>query len=134
MDCVDVSNFRCADNPVGAEVAFGALISSDADRFVGELNVEGLHIRFRIDREGLDTKLATGADDAKGDFTAVGDENFLNHRKEENGRSGEVLTERASPRARTGRVTLCPEALVKGLTLFDLKQTLAIFDRLAIFD
>ncbi len=41
--------------------------------------MEGLDVRLGIDRQGLDTHFAAGANDPERDFTAIGDENLLNH-------------------------------------------------------
>jgi hypothetical protein len=41
--------------------------------------MERLDVGFRVDRQGLYAQFAAGADDAEGDFAAVGDENFLDH-------------------------------------------------------
>ncbi len=80
MDRVDVGDLGGADDPVGPQVAVGALRAPDADGLVGQLDVERLDVGLRIDRERLDAELAAGADDAEGDFAAVGDEDFLDHR------------------------------------------------------
>ena len=79
MNRVDIGDFGGADDPVGPQITVGALVSPDADGFVGELDMEGLNIGFGIDGERLDAQFPAGAYDAKGDFTAVSDEDFLNH-------------------------------------------------------
>jgi hypothetical protein len=43
------------------------------------LHVERLHVGLRVDGESLDSKLAAGADNAKGDFAAIGNEDLLDH-------------------------------------------------------
>ena len=80
MDRVDIGDLRRADDPVGPQVAVRALRAADADGLVGELDVERLDVGLGIDRQGLDAQLAAGANDPKGDFAAVGDEDFLDHR------------------------------------------------------
>jgi hypothetical protein len=79
VDGVDVGDFRGADDPVGAQVAVGALGSADADGFVCELDVERLDVGLGVDGEGFDAQFAAGADNAQGDFAAVGDQNLLDH-------------------------------------------------------
>ena len=79
MDCVHVGDFSRADDTVGAQIAVGALGSADANGLVRQLDVERLDVGFGINRQGLDSHFAAGADDAKRDFTAISDENLLNH-------------------------------------------------------
>jgi hypothetical protein len=72
MDGVRTGDLGGGDDPVDFEVGFLAGGGSNADRFIGELNVHGIHVGFGINGDGLDIKLATGADDAESDFTAIG--------------------------------------------------------------
>jgi hypothetical protein len=81
MNGVDVGNLSRADYTIGTQITVGAFVSPYANRLVGELHVKRLNVGLRVDREGLDAKLATGAHDPQGDFTAIGDEDFLNHQK-----------------------------------------------------
>jgi hypothetical protein len=76
---VHVCDFRRADDAIGAQVAVGTFGPADANCLVGELHVERLDVSFGIDRQGLDTHFATGTNDPERDFTAIGDENLLNH-------------------------------------------------------
>ena len=41
-----VGDFRGADDPVGPQIAVGALRAADADRLVGQLDVQRLHVGF----------------------------------------------------------------------------------------
>ena len=43
------------------------------------LDVHGIGIRFRINRDRADIQFLAGADDADGDFSAIGDQNFFKH-------------------------------------------------------
>jgi len=79
MDCIHVRDFRRADYTIGPQIAVGAFGATNADRFISELNVKRLDVGLRIDGEGLDAHFAASADDAKRDFTAVGDEDLLDH-------------------------------------------------------
>ena len=45
----------------------------------GETPVEALTIRFRVDRDGADTQVLAGADDAHCNLTPVGDQDFFKH-------------------------------------------------------
>src|SRR5690606_8045906 len=83
VDGIDVGEFGGGDDAVGAQVALGAFGGADADGLVGELHVERLGVGLGIDREGFDAEFAAGAHDAERDFTAVGDEDLLNHKNEE---------------------------------------------------
>ena len=82
VDGIDVGDFGGGDDAIGAEVAVGAARAADADGFVGELDVEGLGVCFRVNGEGFDAEFAAGADDSKSDFAAVGDEDLLDHGRE----------------------------------------------------
>lgn len=79
MDGIHVSDLGRADDAIGAQVAIGAPRAANADGFIGQLDVQGLHIGFRVYREGFDTQFAAGANHAEGYFTAISDENLLNH-------------------------------------------------------
>ena len=61
------------------QVALGAGSGADADGLIGELDVHGVDVRLGIDGDGFDIEFLAGADDAEGDFTAVGDEDFAEH-------------------------------------------------------
>jgi hypothetical protein len=79
MDRIYVGDLGRADNPIGPEVAFGALVSTDADRLIRELDVQRLNVCLGVNRQRLDAHLAASSHDAKSDFAAVGDEDFLDH-------------------------------------------------------
>jgi hypothetical protein len=49
------------------------------NRTVGEADVEALPVSRRVDGDGVDVELATGADDADGDLATVGDQDTLEH-------------------------------------------------------
>ena len=109
MDGVDVGDFGRADDAIGAQVAVGALGAADADGLVGQLHVERLDVGLGIDRQGLDAQFAAGADDAKGDFAAISDEDLLNH-----GQKGRPYSSAMPPvdqcwfRERDGRLPINP--------------------------
>ena len=44
--------------------------------FVRKRGVQGVAIRVRVDRNGSQLHLLAGADDANGDFAAIGDQDF----------------------------------------------------------
>jgi hypothetical protein len=76
---VHICNFCRADDAVDAQVAFAAGTLADANRFVRKLHMHGVRVRLRIDGHGADVQFLAGADDAHGNFTAIGNENFLKH-------------------------------------------------------
>ena len=80
MDRIHVADFRGADDAVDLEVAFRARRGADANRLVGQLDVQRINIRLRINRERPDAEFLAGADNAQRDFAAIGDQNFLKHR------------------------------------------------------
>ncbi len=52
----------------------------DGDRLVRHLDMQGVLVGFRIDRDRLYPHAARRLDDSAGDFAAVGDQDFLEHR------------------------------------------------------
>ena len=64
---------------VNAQIAFARGRRANGVSFVGEAYVQGFAIRFAKDDRGSDAELAAGAQNAYGDFTAIGDENFFKH-------------------------------------------------------
>ena len=67
---------------INREVAFTRGRRADGVSFIGEANVERLAVDITEDRDGANAKLAAGAQDAHGDFTAIGDQDFLEHSKD----------------------------------------------------
>src|SRR5206468_7716284 len=49
---------------------------ADAERLVGEADVQRMHVGRGMDGDALDPELARSADDPERDLTPVGDENF----------------------------------------------------------
>ena len=79
MDRIDVGDLSCAEDAVDLEVAFTACGGTDADGLVGQLDVQGINVGFGIDGDGADTEFLAGANNAKCDLAAIGDEDFLKH-------------------------------------------------------
>ncbi len=67
------------DDLIRDQVAFGSRRRADMHGLVGQLHEGRARIGVRIDRDGLDTHAARGADDTAGDFATVSDEDFLEH-------------------------------------------------------
>ncbi len=67
------------DDLVDQQVALGRLGRTDGNGGIGHLDVQGVLIGFRIDRDRLDPHAAGGLDDPAGDFAAIGDQDSLEH-------------------------------------------------------
>ena len=48
-------------------------------RLIRHFDMQGIAVRVRIDRNGLNTHLAGRLNHAASDFTAIGDQDFLEH-------------------------------------------------------
>ena len=79
MDGIDIANLGCAHNAIDFQITLGAGRGANADRFIRELNMQRIDVRFRINSQGTNTKFFAGANDAQCDFTAIGDQNFFKH-------------------------------------------------------
>ena len=79
MDGVDVGNLGRTDHRGNVEVALGELGRTDADGLVGEADVEGVAVGFAVDCDRTDAEFLAGTNDAESDFSAIGDEDFLEH-------------------------------------------------------
>ena len=79
MDRVRAGDFRGGNDVRDIEVAFGRRAGADTDGFVRHLDVQAVAVGFGMDGDGFKPHLAAGADDAHGDFAAVGDQDFLKH-------------------------------------------------------
>lgn len=79
VDGIHVGNFGGADDAADLQVAFAARAWADADGLICEMDVHGIHVCFGINSNGFDVELFTGADDADGDLTTIGDEDFAKH-------------------------------------------------------
>ena len=64
------------DQLVHHEVGLGGGVAAQGVGLVGEPDVQGVAVRIRVDRHGGDAFIAGGADDAHGDFAAVGDQHL----------------------------------------------------------
>ena len=79
MDGIRTGDLGGGDDAVDLEVGFLAGGGADADGFVGELDVHRIDIGLGVDGDGFDIELAAGADDAEGDFAAIGDQDAFEH-------------------------------------------------------
>ena len=69
------------DDLVDDEIGFGRRGRADVDGLVGHFDVERVLVGVGIDRDGLDAHAPRGLDDAAGDLAAVGDQDFLEHKR-----------------------------------------------------
>jgi hypothetical protein len=79
MDGIDVADFGGADHAVDFQITVGTRGFTDADGFIGELDVEGIDVGFRVNRERFDPELLAGANNAQRDLASVGDQNLIEH-------------------------------------------------------
>jgi len=79
MDSVTASTASDVDYFVDAEVAFARCRGADGIGFVGKPNVERFAVDFTEYGDGADAKFAAGAQDAHGDLTTIGNQDFLEH-------------------------------------------------------
>ena len=79
MDGLGAGRLAGGDDLVGDQVAFGGRRRADMHRLVGHLHKRRARVGVGIDRDGLDAHAARRADDAAGNFAAIGDEDFLEH-------------------------------------------------------
>src|SRR5262249_24297164 len=81
MDRLDVAHLGGADDLVDLQVALPSARRADADRLVGQLQILAPRVSLAIDADRLDPQRLAGADHAKSDFAAVGNEDAFEHNK-----------------------------------------------------
>ncbi len=79
MDRIDVAYFRRAHDAVHLQIAVGTRGGANANRFVGQLHMQRIHVRFGVNRQRPDAQLLTGTDHPQRDFATVRDQNLLEH-------------------------------------------------------
>ncbi len=79
MDRIRTGDFGSGNDPVGFQIGLLARSGPDADGVVRQLHVHRIHIGFGINSDGFHIEFAARADDAEGDFTAVGNQDTLEH-------------------------------------------------------
>ena len=67
------------DDQLGLEVGFRRRRGAEPDALVGHADMRRAGVGIGIDRDRLDPHPLRGADDAAGDFPAIGDQDFLEH-------------------------------------------------------
>lgn len=61
------------------QIRFFRTIPAEQEGLVGLLSMAGSGVYFREDGHGADVQLLTGADDADGDLSAIGDQYLFKH-------------------------------------------------------
>ncbi len=79
MDGVGAGDLGGADDGGHVQVAVGAARGTDADVLVGEPHVERMLVGFGVHGHGLDAEFAARVNHAQSDFSAVGNQNLLEH-------------------------------------------------------
>ena len=79
MDGVGAGDLAGGEQGRNVEIGFARRGRADADRFVGQLHVHGLGVGGRMDGDRGDAQLLRGAQDAKRDFAAIGDQDLFEH-------------------------------------------------------
>ncbi len=80
VDGLDIGNLRSADDACDVQIALGRRSRADADGFVGQMQIWGVAVGFTEDRDDFNAEVFASANDAQGDFAAIGHENALEHR------------------------------------------------------
>ena len=131
MDRIHVADFRRAHDAVDLQITIGARRRADADRFVGQLDVQRIDIRLGINRQRPDAEFLAGADDAQGDFAAVCDQDFLEHCLTRIRPSCEIVC--AKTNQDSLRRSFAPLRMTAKSGLTNFEEGLAELDRLAVF-
>src|SRR6202007_582844 len=80
MDGVATGTARDVDELVDAKIAFARGCGADRVSLVGEADVQGGAVHFAVNADRGNVQFAAGAEDADGDFTAIGNQDFTEHR------------------------------------------------------
>ena len=79
MNRINIADLGRAHDPIDFQITFEAGRRADADRFIGELDVQRIDVCFRIDRERANAEFLAGANDPQRDLSAISNQNFLEH-------------------------------------------------------
>ena len=70
---------RGISDAVDPQVTLARWRSAQVNRFIRHAHVKGRAVGIGVNRDGPNLHLAQRADDAYSDFTAIGDQNFVEH-------------------------------------------------------
>src|SRR5690606_21897602 len=79
VDGLGVCDFGGRDQRGHVQIAVAPRGGPDADGFIGQAHVLGLAVGLGMHDHGLDAQFAAGTQDPKGDFAAIGDQDFFEH-------------------------------------------------------
>ena len=79
MDSLGIGDFRRADNGGDVQVALRRRRRANANRFIGQLYILGLGVRFGMHHNGFNAQFAAGALDTESDLATIGDQDFFKH-------------------------------------------------------
>src|ERR1700736_6000534 len=79
MNGVDIADLGRAHDTIDLQITFIAWRRADADRFVCQLDMKRIDIRLRINCKRADAQFLASADDAQCNFTAISNQDFLEH-------------------------------------------------------
>ena len=79
MDGVYVCDFSRADHRWNVEIALRQLRRTNADGFVGKLDVQRVPVSLAVNRNSADAQLFAGANHAQGNLAAVRNKDFIEH-------------------------------------------------------
>ena len=74
MDCVAARSFRDLDDPCRVQVALARRRRADRIRRVRDTDVQRVAVGVAVDGDRADAEIVAGANDAKRDLAAIGDE------------------------------------------------------------
>src|SRR5262245_23997265 len=79
MDRIYVADLGRAHDPIDSQITLKAGSRTDANCFIGKLDVQRIDVGFRIDCERANAEFLTGANHPQRDFSAISNQNFLEH-------------------------------------------------------
>src|SRR6266446_5812378 len=79
MNSVDISHLGRAHDAIDFQITFIARCGADADRFVRQLDMERIDVRFGINRQRANAEFFASANDAQRDLTAISNQDFFEH-------------------------------------------------------
>ena len=79
MNGVHVPDFRRAQDPIDLQITFRARGRPDTNCFIRQLDVKGVDVGFRINRQGPNPEFLASPDDPQSNLAAVSDQDFFKH-------------------------------------------------------
>ena len=79
MNCFGLCDFGGSNQGRNVQVALRAGCRANADRFIGQFDIFGFTVGFRVHDNRFDAHFAAGAQYPQGDLAAVGNQDFFKH-------------------------------------------------------